>query len=685
MKTFLVLFSLFLVSFVSASCPFLDVSLVSQTSVYQGREGVFPISVTNTGLNSQLVSLSAACPENVECRFNEIPSITLTASQEKTFSLIASSNEAGAFIIPLTVSVGTSFGCDQHDLLLNVQPYSTLPEETFSVSMNPVINQSARPGETINYEFTISNNQNGVSKSFADLISNGFFDSISFNPVSMDLQAGETKKAKAKLVISPGTPAGVYQQSFRVRIVNQNGVQKFYDFSSQIFVFSETTNLQVENEPVDCIPVLHSDTANWRFSIKNNGENNGPFNARLEGDAINRIVSLDREVFEVKTGDKQDVIISLHPSNNELTGKYYYTLIIDYSGFELYRQEFCFNVYSKNDFEVLMKDEYTITRGKANVLIPFAIINNGSLTESFSIEIQQPEFFLLQPEPKSFDLGPGRKQDLFLVASTSLDRTELKTYEVKAVIHSKRSSKQVVFNIVVLADEYNSFLEIKTNQLHAIAGRTSKEFIEVKNTKSSVLRGVFITLEGLNPSWYSIEFPKRDINGFASATFEVEFKIPKGSPAINQFNIVVSSVEREVAKSGAVLYVDESGGELDVFVRDITSISDYETLVTVIVSNAGSTTIKTIKPVSSEAIVDSEPIGFDLAPGESKTIVLKVRNPESNEVSVAFTSINGVTSLATAIPINKPESLPWLPITLVAIGLLLVSYFFWVKPHENEY
>ncbi|NUN11990.1 hypothetical protein HUU53_05100, partial [Candidatus Micrarchaeota archaeon] len=114
--------------------------------------------------------------------------------------------------------------------------------------------------------------------------------------------------------------------------------------------------------------------------------------------------------------------------------------------------------------------------------------------------------------------------------------------------------------------------------------------------------------------------------------------------------------------------------------------SDRETLVTVTLTNNGDSSILGVKPVVSGAVTNSGSDRFDLPPHSSKTVVLSL-TPLEDSASVSFESASGVTAFAAAVPFERTQasSTPWIVIALVALFLVLVAYFFWVKPQENNY
>ncbi|MFH0922568.1 MAG: hypothetical protein V1811_00745, partial [Candidatus Micrarchaeota archaeon] len=182
----------------------MGVSIIDSANVQAGIDASYPITITNTGFNSQLVKLSTICPDDLFCSF-DLAYDTLVPSQTKTFILNIDTTEAksAVYSIPLGISLGAQTqDCDTKSLSLVItgSPPTQSPQlPPFSVSMTPIENRSTRPGNNLEYEISVTSNIDSTALSFAQLSAIGAFkDSTTFDYVDLNLNAFETKKIKAR-------------------------------------------------------------------------------------------------------------------------------------------------------------------------------------------------------------------------------------------------------------------------------------------------------------------------------------------------------------------------------------------------------------------------------------------------------------------------------------------------------
>ena len=102
-----------------------------------------------------------------------------------------------------------------------------------------------------------------------------------------------------------------------------------------------------------------------------------------------------------------------------------------------------------SDYSVLMFQEETnidAEVGKGN-LVKLMVINTGSYTDNYEIELKGPEWFLIKPT--SFTLKPEESKSLFLYVSPDFG-TEGK-YEIIVDVKSKCACERQVLEVSVFS------------------------------------------------------------------------------------------------------------------------------------------------------------------------------------------------------------------------------------------
>jgi uncharacterized membrane protein len=684
----------FFVPLAFASCPYLGVSIIDSAIVQAGIDASYPITLTNTGFNSQLVKLSAVCPEDLFCSF-DFAYDTLVPSQTKTFIFNVDTTEAksASYSIPLGISLGAQTqDCEVQQLSLFITGSTPTPSPQlppFSVSMTPVENRSTRPGNTLEYEISITSNIDSTALSFAQLSAIGAFkDSTTFDYVDLNLNAFETKKIKARVSVPPGTPAGVYNLLFNVRGVTNYGEQFTYQLPTQVFVFSKTLNLVLLDEPIGCASVKHGEEMQVTMRVRNDGESEGPFSLSIEGtEEVKDFVSVSPQLLEIKPGDRQEVTISIEPSSGVLLDRYEYNFVLRQGGFTVFQKPLCVFIYSVNDFSIVKNKTYTITRGSVNVLLPFTIKNDGTLAENFSIEVRPPATLLVQPEPSYFRLSPGESKEATLVVSTSLQRTPLGAIKIPVIVRTSKVGKLIDFNLTLVSSDKQgeSYLTVLTQSLHVLSGKQVQESVSVTNTKTSVLHGVRLQLEGDGKSWASVDPAVQDIGAGKTAVYRIFFNVPSTQPEASlSTTLHLTSLEGEELRYPVALYVSKPKGQMDFLVQDTQFVSDSnELVITVVVRNTGDSVLDGISPSLTGFAVSSTPSAISLAPGEERKITLTVKNPPGESVPIALRSNEGVETSVTNVQVKKAGSQPsLLLIALLILIALLLAYSIFGR-HDN--
>ncbi len=366
-----VVFLLF-ASLASADCQLLDVSVLENAAVQKGVQAAFPISVTNLGVNNQLVSFQGICTDDLTCFYSDTPSFTLVPSEAKTLNMLVDTTnaDAGLHEINLMTSVSGGSACDSRVLLLNVSGQLVQPTdetEPFSVKLEPTGQFSLRPGEKLDFTVTVTNNRG--EKAFVDFRALGdFAQNTQFSLVSVDLAAYETKQVTATVKVPAGTPAENFHPLIRVRATTNEGLQYYYEMPYDVFVYSEAINLEVRNTPAACIKTWHDNVTKIALEVKNVGENQGPFDISIEGEIpIKQLINIPR-VLEVIQGDKQALDVLISPKRATLLDEYRFNLVIKYLDYTIKQIPVCFNVDAVKGFFVSANDEYIVQRARAGEL-----------------------------------------------------------------------------------------------------------------------------------------------------------------------------------------------------------------------------------------------------------------------------------------------------------------------------
>ncbi len=684
---------------VSADCPFLSISVVENASVFKGVNAVYPITVTNTGINDELVKLSGECVDGLTCFFDPVSFETLYPTQTKVFNLIADTANAapGNYSIRLDVALGTqTTACDVRYLQLEVKPVTPSPGPRFTATLEPSGNQSASPGDSIEYAISIFNNAD--EKGYASFKAVGVFtQNTVFSTSTIQLAPFETKRVTARVRIPPGAPGGVFDHLFQISAASAGGIRYPLQLYSQIFVFAPTIDLQLENEPVNCIQTQHENETVWELALRNNGELEGPFSLELEGvsEALDS-VKLSSEFIEVAPGDKQYFRLFFKPKKNVALDDYYFNLLVKYLDFTVMQKQFCFTVNAVTSFFVKKLDEYTVVRSIVTP-IEFTVVNNGSTTNSFDLEVLPPETMLVQALPQSFTLSPGEEKLVRLTASTSLERTPLGRNTIKVLVADSRGIKQAhYFNINVVSSNRSeqSFFSISVPELRVTPGMPATVFIKVKNSKNAPFHAVSLTLSGIPSSWYSIQPSSRDVPENGDGIYQADFFIPQNlelKPYELEFT-AFSAVEGESVKQNASLLLLVPVRSIEASALDaqyFQSGDKREILVSVTVRNNGTVGLKNVKLSATGYALFSQPSALDLAPGEQKTftasVVVPSGLPENSTISLRLDSPDGALSEVRVLarPKEKAVGSSWVLYALIAL-VLLASAIFLLSRRERE-
>ena len=694
--SFLALGAFFVLVFSSlafAQCPYIDVSLLDNSQVQPGVDAVFPITVTNAGLNSQLVSLAALCNGPLYCSFSPAPYATLPPTQSASFSLYAHSAVNGVFQISVSLSAGTQQDCDSRTLTLNVSTGQAtptpLPSQSFEFSFTPSDNQSARPGEEIQYWLSAKNNLN--QKVFVQFTSAGAFKETTFYSLGdIDLASGEMKNVSIRVRIPPATPASVYQKVFNARVSTADGVQYYYNFPAQIFVYSERLNLALLNEPLNCTPVLHNEEVVIPLRVRNTGEIEGPFDIELNaGDNAYSMLSVWPGRLEVRQGDTQEVDVSIRPPSSAVLDAYPYQFVLSYYGVPVFVKNYCFNVYAKLNFTADLQPNYQVRRGEVQVLLPFNITNTGSVRQNFAVEVRPPANLLVQPDPQAFAIDAGEARQAFIAVSPSrIMPTGL--VRVLGVIRTGSIAKAIFFNITVLpsTDEQVQDLQLMQESVRAYAGVETRLLVTVRNNKDFALHNVRLSFDGIPSGWYSTQ--SLTIQSRSSQGVYAVFSIPSGQgTAALSLNSTLTSDEGVAGGRQMVLYVEQPQSKISASIVDIQVVPTQggrDLFVRIIASNTGQKPLYDVKAFSPTGFaIATQPGQVFLQPGQSTEILVTINNPPGESLPLALQASDGTTTeflTVTAQP--QPYQFPsWAWILLAVLGIIAIIYVVFVRQQEQ--
>ncbi|MFH1056932.1 MAG: hypothetical protein V1717_04015 [Candidatus Micrarchaeota archaeon] len=677
-------------SFVFAQCPNLDVSLIESAQAETGVNAGFPVVITNNGVNAQLVSLSSECDYPLSCSFSNAPYATLYPTESATFLLNAKSSLAGEFQIPLSLSAGANANCDSKTLSLTAIPEGVDGQDAipYDFDFTPTANQTARPGDEIKYSITVTNNED--SKVFVRFSAEGSLKETTFlQPVDIDLNAGQTKTIEIRVGIPPATPSQAYQMVFNARVTTSGGVQFYYSFPTQVFVYSEQLNLVLQNEPVSCTIAVHNQETQLKLRVRNDGEIEGPFDLELKaGENAFEIIDVFPKILEVKAGDSQEVTISIKPKPSTVLDTYYYQFELSHYGIPVFLKDYCFEVFAKTDFSIAAKTEYSVEKGTVDVLLPFTIYNDGSVTQNFAVEATPPQNLLVKIQPGSFSLSPGESKQVNLAVTPSRLMALGKT-KLPVVVRTSKYSKAFALNITIAAEETGGKpeLEFKQESIRAFAGVESRMFVSIQNNKPTDLHEAQLSFLGIPSAWYSATqstLPAKSVQGIF-----VVFNIPSTQdPAAQKITAVVETAEGIGLEKQMVLYVEEPQSKLEAEFKESSILEgdgQRNLFVKIVVRNTGQKPLGGVKAIGPTGYaISTQPESLLLQPGQSTELTVKIENPTSESVSLRLQAEDGTTSSAVPVKIQpKARELPWMWILVAVIAILAIIFLFFRRQQEQ--
>ncbi|VVB68204.1 Uncharacterised protein [Candidatus Norongarragalina meridionalis] len=692
------IFALLLLALPLCACDFLDVSLLDSAEVTQGAVAVYPITLTNTGLNDMLAKLSGDCPAGLVCTLQPSPAwATLYPTQSKTFTLLVDTAGAtpGNYAVPIDITMGAStLACDHREMQLAVKPVTESEVPPFNVSISSNANVTGLPGQEVEFSVTISNNRDGVAYASLELVG-PFSETTRFAASTITLQPKQTKEVRVTLLIPPGTPGSVYQNAVLVKALGPECCEKQYEFPLQVCVFGPPLQLVLQNEPIYCIPVQHGNSTTWELMVRNDGDIEGPFNIEVDGHSD--MVSVSPTLLEVAKGDRQPVTLTINAPTTAILDTYYYSLKVKYLDWTVFLKPYCFEVQAKVDFEVEKDNSYTVARCVMQS-IPLKVRNTGSIAEGYEIEVSPPYGMLVVPTPRSFSLGPGESKDVALVITTSLYKTPLGPNHIPIVIRTSRIAKAFDIPITLVSSNRTgeSYLSIIPKPLSAAPGVQSSDTISVANTKNMTLFETALTIEGIPSAWYSVSPNPQNIDPKKTVSYGIVFAPPaEAKPGKYAVNITAAALGGESVKVATLFSLEAQPPSMAMAVSDAGYYGSDEAkqiVVSVTVRNTGGTALSSVRPALSGLQFASNPQAVDLKPGESKTMIVTVSGVDSTRapyIPLAVQSADGTQSNAVNLPTKKTViaqagGVPWLVYAVVALVILLFGLAFYARKEQKE-
>ncbi len=675
-----ILAAVLLIPTISAACPFLDVSGLFQANVTAGSQAAYPLTLTNLGLNSQLIQLSGTCPDGLSCSFSPLSSDVLVPSQTKTFTLVVGANRVGNHSFQLQLSAeGNACQTLEYNLKVNPAPETTVPP--FVVKVFPEGNVTARPGQSASYQLTIRNNGNSLGYARINVVS-PLRKATELEVVDIDLAAQSEKTVTVKVSVPAGTPRGIYDLLFTVNAFDGTGCCEYsYAIRRPLFVFSDKLQLTLQNEPLSCIPVKHKEKTEYVFRLRNDGEVAGPFDFELVGpQAISDASSLDAERLEIVPGDAQRLTWTIQPPSNMVLDRYSAILRATYLDWVIFEKPVCFVVNAQRSFILSANDTYTITRAEAGE-IAFTVRNNGTVLSTYAVAATPPSGFDFRvPEP-SFSLTPGSSKTVrILVSTTRLTPLGERKLPIEVSDGRIRQSLNAYVNVVSSLQPGKSFLKVEAQTISVYAGVPQSARIGVTNLDARTQQNVSIQINGLSPSWYILQTESQHIVATKTAYYDVLFTVPVQTVRQSvPFQVTAQSQKGERTRATLTLDVQPAPAHLDVAVTNVQRDGD-NLAFTVVVYNNG---LKPLTGVDVTAGGTTQSVGT-LQPGEQR--VLAFQALATQPLVVQAVSDDGTSSKPVSVPTVQPNRLEinGLLVILIVLMLILVAIAFMLRKESLE-
>ncbi len=675
------LLSLFLFPLLSATCPFLDVSIASQASVVQGVNATYPLAFTNRDLFEKTVSVSGTCPENAGCLITPVPFKTIQPSDTHTFTLMASTAKVdpGNYSIGLDVSTDGEI-CQTFTLRLEVKPASPAKKSPFEVVVTPNLNQSARPSETLTYQIVVRNNQ--AERGFARLsVETPLRAELSANDISLD---GCAEKAFiAKITPPAGTPRVRYDSLFVVNAFDGSGCCEYpFATSRQVFVFSDKLDLALQNVPLSCITVQHENQTGYTFRVRNNGETAGPFQFYLEGLPSGAdFMTLDTSLLEIKPGDAAAINLKIAPSRKVDLRAYAFRLKAQYHDFTVFEKPLCVNVDAVKTFRVFGPDSVQVVRGEAT-RIDYLVRNTGTVRQAYSLSTNLDSPFDVRLLDNSLTLNPGEAQNATLLVTTTL-QTPLgdKNPAILRVTDGKVTKFiNTTLSIVSSTKPGRSFLGILAKPITGYSGATTSEQVGVKNLLTKTQHNVTLAVRKLPEGFAAVKSGPKSILPGKTAYYDVDVSPPSNAEGKYTFNYYAESQAGEKVETLNVLTVQKPPAFLNVVVANVLRRGD-EVSFTVVVYNNGAVPLNDVVVEAGDKTLTLD----RLQPGEQRLLAFQAL--AATPLLVKARAAEGIQSNTETIPQAEVQGSPIdAPLVgIIVLALVLIAIAFLIRKEQLEH
>ncbi|MDP2718102.1 MAG: NEW3 domain-containing protein, partial [Candidatus Micrarchaeota archaeon] len=577
---------------------------------------------------------------------------------------------------------GNDATCLLPNFTVSANPAPVQAVDAFSVRVFPEANASGRPGQTVSFEVAIVNNQN--EDGFARLkVVSPFEKSTTFDYVDVDVPAHGQKTVTAKVSIPAGTPRDTYEALFVVEAFEGSGCcSHSFAVRRQLFVFSDLLRLSLSSEPASCLIARHNEQINYTFTLRNDGEVDGPFDFELLGtQAALAATHLDTQTLQIDPGDQQRLSWRVAPPQGTVLDKYDLVLRARYQDFTVFEKPLCFIVDAQRNFTVFANETYDLVRGEP-AEVAFRVLNTGTISRAFTIDAQAPanvEYRVLEP---AFTLTPNEAKVVHIAVSSTLLAT-LGDHPLGVTVSDGRIRKSVDAYLVFSSSSKpgKSFLDLEPGTPSVFSGVPQEERVAVTNKHAITQTNVRIAVEGLPTGWYLVRNESQNIVPGKTASFHILFSVPANEPAgQHQYAVTAQSEQGEKTRVQTVLDVRAAPAHLDVAVTNVQN-QDGQVSFTVLVYNNG---LKPLPGVIVTAGAFTQNVN-DLAPGEQRTATFT--GLASGPLVVSARSADGVQSAAVTVPIDAaPQGqVNAILLALVILMLVLVAVAFLLrKEHLDE-
>jgi uncharacterized membrane protein len=651
-----------LLASISGACADIEFTIGGNQSAVQGNVVSFPVVVKNTAIEDQLVKLSGICPEGLECAFTPSPAYALLSSEErKAFNLMVYTMQAGAgdYSIPVELSTGSSVeACDEKALGLTLLPRETPVVEPVNVSLTPSKNLSALPGEVVEFVIDVINNLD--DKVYASFSSEGnpFEDSTTFEYSFVTLDAGEEQAIRVKTIVPAGSPGNIYDWVFTVTLFS-GGTRRYYALPAHLVVVAPTLNLQIWNEPIECLNVSHGQKKVIELEIFNRGETNGPFELGFDGtEEVKEMVSVEPREFELKPGEKKFVNVIIAPSARVPLDLYHVYFTGKYLQYLVFKHHYCFEVFGLRGLRVVVPEEIAVPRG-TTAAVPIKVKNIGTLAASYAAEYAPVQNNLsIALVPNKFSLAPGEEKELSLVLGATV-LSPLGVKPIRIVFASTNLSQAVTLNVSVVPsnESEEGFLRVQSSDFVAVEGTESEQKVFVTNTKNTVLWEVKLSVDGVPRDWVKVDAAK-DILPGKTLVYSVRVNAPAGSEGTyNLMLVAADGMER--SQIPVKMVVQKKNARLAFQVKEVKPVEKNgavrEAILFMDVRNEGNTKITRITPqLTPEYVASSDLYFLSLAPGETRTVELSVKPAASTGEQEAPISLRAAEAYSATEFVKLP-------------------------------